>query len=96
VSRRTELITTSVPAFIARTQFGSLLKQVAEGKAKFMITKSGKPTAVLIGARHFDDMLEELDPEFRRSLKIAAKEYRRGKSVTLRDYLKARVTRRAG
>ncbi len=95
MSRRTTAIT--VPAYVARTQLGSILTQVAEKKARFIITKSGKPTAVILGATDFDDMLEELDPEFQKSLKVAAKEYRAGKAVSLRDYLKERMAaRRAG
>jgi prevent-host-death family protein len=90
-------VTTTIPAYIARTQLGSILKQVVQKKARFIITKSGKPTAVLIGASDFDDILEELDPEFQKSLKVAAKEYRAGKTVTLRDYFKERLAgRRAG
>jgi len=89
-------MTTTVPAYIARTQLGALLKQVRERKARFIITKSGKPTAVLLGATDFDDMLEELDPEFRRSLKVAAREHRAGESIALRDYLKERLARRTG
>ncbi len=89
-------MTTTVPAYIARTQLGSILKQIAQRKARFIITKSGKPTAVLLGAADFDDILEELDPEFQKSLKVAAKEHRAGKSVTLSDYLKERLARRAG
>ena len=90
-------MTTTIPAYIARTQLGSLLKEVAQRKRRFVITKSGKPTAVLLGAGDFDDMLEELDPEFQKSLKVAAKEHRAGRAVTLRDYLKTRLAkRRAG
>ncbi|MBI2625743.1 type II toxin-antitoxin system Phd/YefM family antitoxin [Candidatus Parcubacteria bacterium] len=90
-------MTTTSPAYIARTQLGSLLKEVAQRKRRFVITKSGKPTAVLLGATDFDDMLEELDPEFQKSLKLAAKEYRAGKSITLRNYLAERLAkRRAG
>lgn len=90
-------MTTTIPAYIARTQLGSILKEVAEKKARFIITKSGKPAAVLLGATDFDDMLEELDPEFQKSLKVAAKEYRAGKTITLQDYLKERLAkRRAG
>ncbi len=93
--RRTMTIT--VPAYIARTQLGSLLKQVASRKARFVVTRSGKPTAVLLGIADFDDMLEELDPEFQKSLKVAAREYRAGKAVTLWEYLKSRLAaRRAG
>lgn len=90
-------MTTTVPAYIARTQLGSLLKQVTQRKARFVITKSGKPTAVLLSASDFDDMLEELDPEFQKSLKAAAKEYRAGRAISLQDYLKRRLaTRQAG
>ncbi len=93
--KRTSII--AVPAYIARTQLGSLLKQVDERKARFLITKSGKPTAVLLSATDFDDILEELDPEFQESLQVAAKEYRTGNAMSLRDYLKSRLsTRRAG
>ena len=62
--------------------------------ARFIITKSGKPTAVVIGASDFDDMLEELDPEFQKSLKITAKELRAGKGITLEQYLKERLAGR--
>jgi prevent-host-death family protein len=89
-------MTTTVPAYIARTQLGAILKQVSERKTRFVITKSGKPTAVLIGASDYDDIVEELDPEFQKSLKVAAREHRAGKSVALADYLRERLTRRAG
>lgn len=93
--RRT--MTTTVPAYVARTQLGWLLKQIANRKARFVVTKSGKPTAVLLGIADFDDMLEELDPEFQKSLKAAATEYRAGKAVSLREYLKGKLgARRAG
>ena len=87
-------MTATIPAYIARTQLGSLLKQVSQRKARFVITKSGKPTAVLLGAADFDDILEELDPEFQKSLKVAAKEYRARKTVTLQEYLQERLGRR--
>ncbi len=94
--KRTSPMTTTIPAYVARTQLGSILKQIAQRKARFIITKSGKPTAVLLGTADFDDILEELDPEFQKSLKVAAKEHRAGKSVTLSDYLKERLAHRAG
>lgn len=87
---------TTIPAYLARTQFGSLLKELSQKKARFVITKSGKPVACLISLTDLDDMLEELDPEFRKSLKGAYKEYRAGQAVSLRDYLKGRLSRRAG
>ena len=88
---------TTIPAYIARTQLGSLLKAAAEKKARFVITKGGKPTAVLLSISDFDDMLEQLDPEFQRRLRLGAKEIRAGKGITLQQYLKERLAkRRAG
>lgn len=66
------IMTTTIPAYLARTQLGSLLRPVAQKRARFIITKSGKPTAVLMSPTDLDDILEELDPEFQRSLKVAA------------------------
>ena len=84
-------VTATVPASVARTRLGLLLKKVTEKKTRFVITKSGKPTAVLLSASDFDDMLEELDPEFQRSLKSAAKEHLAGRAVSLQSYLKRRL-----
>jgi prevent-host-death family protein len=89
-------VTTTIPAKAACARLASILKQVSERKARFVITKNGRAAAVILGARDFDDMLEELDPEFQKSLIAAAKEHRAGKSIALKDYLKERQTRRAG
>lgn len=86
--------TTTVPAYVARTQFGSLLKQVAGKKARFVITKNGKPSAVLMGIDDLDDILEELDPEFQKTLKVASEEHRAGQAISLQDYLKKRLATR--
>ncbi len=93
---RSKPMTMTIPAYIARTQLGSILKKVTQRKTRFVITKSGKPTAVLLGTQDFDDMLEELDPEFRKSLTAAAKDYQAGKSITLKEYLRERLARQAG
>lgn len=83
--------TNTIPAYIARTQLGSILRQVDEKKARFVITKNGKPTAVLMGISDLDDIMEELDPEFQKSLKAAYGEFQSGKAVTLQDYMKKRL-----
>ncbi len=85
---------TIIPTKLARTQFDSLLRQITQKNARFVITKGGEPTAVLLGVRDLDDMLEELDPAFQRSLKLGAHEHRAGKAVPLREYLKRRSVRR--
>jgi len=90
---RTQTMPITIPAALARTQLGSLLKQLAERKARFIITKSGKPAAVLLDIEDFDDILEELDPTFQKSLTVARKEYQVGNAVSLEDYLKHRLAR---
>ena len=87
-------MTAVIPAHKVPSRLGSMLKQVAERKARFVITRSGKPSAVLLGIEDFDDMLEELDTEFQKSLRIAFKEYRAGKTIDLRQYLKQRRSAR--
>ena len=84
----------TIPASIARTQLGSLLRQIAQKKTRFVISKGGKPAAVLLGIDDFDDILEELDPEFQKSLRIAANEYRSGKAITLKEYLRNHLAAR--
>jgi prevent-host-death family protein len=84
----------TVPASIARTQLGSLLKQLRDRKTRFVITKGGKPAAVLLDVADFDDIVEELDPAFQRTLKAARREHQSGKSITLRDYLRHRIAAR--
>ncbi len=83
----------TIPAAIARTQLGALLKQIASRRERFVITKGGKPAAVLLGVEDFDDIIEELDPVFQKSLIVAFKEYRSGKAITLREYMKRHIVR---
>ena len=86
--------TATIPAYLARTQLGALLKQVAERKARYVITRRGRPTAVLLGATDFDDMLEELDPEFQETLRVAAGEYRAGEAIGLKECMRRALSRR--
>ena len=73
-----------------KDQFGRFLRLAAEKKARFVITRSGRPSAVLLGFDDFEDIVEELDPEFQKSLKAAAAEYRAGRAILLGDYVKRR------
>ena len=46
-------ITKSVPALIARTQFGQILNRVAQNHERFVVTKKGEATAVILGIEDF-------------------------------------------
>ncbi len=82
---------TRIPASIARTQLGALLDQIDQERSRFLITRGGKPAAILLNVDDFEDMLEEMDPEFRKSMDGAASEHTTGGSLSLADYLKDRV-----
>ena len=82
---------THIPASIARTQLGAILDQVHMERSRFLITRGGKPAAILLSVDDFEDMLEEMDPEFRETMAGAASEHAAGQSLSLSDYLKDRV-----
>ncbi len=46
-------VTKSVPAFIARTQFGQILERVSRNRDRFLVTRKGKGTAVILGLEDF-------------------------------------------
>jgi prevent-host-death family protein len=75
----------TIPSTLARIQTGSLLNQIADRSARFVITRSGKPAAVLLGVDDFDDLVEKLDPVFQKSLMVAAAEYNAGQAIALGD-----------
>ncbi|MBI2069548.1 MAG: type II toxin-antitoxin system Phd/YefM family antitoxin [Elusimicrobia bacterium] len=45
--------TKHVPAFLARTQFGQILKKTKEGKTRFIVDRRGEPQAVILGMQDF-------------------------------------------
>ncbi len=49
----TAFITRSLPAFIARTQFGQILERVSQRGDRFLVTKKGEAKAVILGVEDF-------------------------------------------
>ncbi len=47
------LFTKSLPAFLARTQFGQILERVSKHHERFLVTKNGEATAVILGIEDF-------------------------------------------
>ena len=54
-----KLFTKSLPAFLARTQFGQILERVSKHDDRFLVTKNGEATAVILGV---DDFLQAIAP----------------------------------
>ena len=47
------MTTKNIPAFLARTQFGQILERVSKDKERFVVTKKGEATAVILGIEDF-------------------------------------------
>jgi prevent-host-death family protein len=54
-----KLFTKSLPAFLVRTQFGQILERVSKHHDRFLVTKNGEATAVILGV---DDFLQAIAP----------------------------------
>ena len=48
-----KLFTKSLPAFLARTQFGQILERVSKHHDRFLVTKNGEATAVILSVEDF-------------------------------------------
>ena len=47
------MTTKNIPAFLAHTQFGQILERVSKDKERFVVTKKGEATAVILGIEDF-------------------------------------------
>ncbi len=76
----------TVNAFTARTHLGRIIKLVSEGQ-RFLLTKKGRPKAVILSVEDFEDLLEiaseQADKELQAALRESARQYKRGEVSTL-------------
>lgn len=81
-----------IPAFKARQNFGQLLDEARYHGSRFVVERSGKPMAVVVGIEEWENITETLaelnDPEYLRSIKEARREIELGQGISL-DELKA-------
>jgi prevent-host-death family protein len=66
-----KLVTQSLPVFIARTQFGQILERVSKSRQRFLVTKNGEATAVILGVEDFLEAVVKM-PETLRALQKQA------------------------
>ena len=71
--RDPKLVTKSLPVFIARTQFGQILERVSKDRQRFLVTKNGEATAVILGVEDFLETVMKT-PETLRTLQKQAKQ----------------------
>lgn len=84
---------TTITAQRAQTQFESLLRQTHDDRRRFIITENRQPTAILMSLTEFDDIMEELDDKFQKSIERAAQEIKDGKGMTM-EQLKSSLKRK--
>ena len=75
-----------------RKDLPRILEQIKDEGVDVVITKQGKPVAVLLDVEKYEEMYETLrdfsDPEYVQKLWEAQQEIREGKGVTLDEVLK--------
>jgi prevent-host-death family protein len=81
-----------ISALAVRQRLGEILSRVANQRDRFVIKKAGIPTAVLFSIQDYEDLndlvqtaLEQLDPEYQKSLKQARKEIEAGRYIRDED-----------
>lgn len=72
----------TINAFTARTHLGQLIKRVADDGESFILTKKGRPKAVILSIPAYEDLLEivaeQEDPDWQTALQKATRQYKRG------------------
>ena len=71
--REPKLVTKTLPAFLARTQFGQILERVSKSHDRFLVTKNGEATAVILGVEDFLDAVVKT-PDALKALQQQAKQ----------------------
>jgi prevent-host-death family protein len=85
-------LTRVIPAFKARQNFGQLLEAARYRGQRFVVERSGRPMAVVIGIEEWENIIETLaeldDPDYLESIKEARREIQLGESITLEELRK--------
>ena len=81
-----------ISATDASNSFGSLIDEAAQGKSYFVITRLGKPKAVVLGAEQYKELIEEVeiaqeqeDTGVQRALKEAREDIELGRTLSLEE-----------
>jgi hypothetical protein len=61
--RGKKLVTKSLPAFIAWTQFGQTLERVSGNRERFVVTKNGEAQAIVLGVEDLLQAVVKIPPE---------------------------------
>jgi len=75
-----------------RNRIFKIAEQVQKPETHYILTQKGKPKIVVISAEEFDSWKETIEimkeiPSLEKDAKIARKEYKEGKTISLEDFL---------
>ncbi len=95
-AEREDPTTKVVSAFRARQNLGQLLDEARYQGHRFVVERSGKPMAIVVGIEEWENILETLaelsDPEYLVSIKQARREIELGQGMSL-EQLEAEVSK---
>src|SRR5262244_3902961 len=87
-ARGKKLVTKSIPAFIARTQFGQILERVSGNRERFVVTKKGEAKAIILGVEDFLQAVVQIPPEL---AAIQAEAKKRGVDTLTLEEIEAEI-----
>ena len=87
-ARGKKLVTKSLPAFIARTQFGQILERVSGNRERFVVTKNGEAKAIILGVEDFLQAVVKIPPEL---AAIQAEAKKRGVDTLTLEEIEAEI-----
>ena len=86
-------MTKIISATKASNNFGTMVDEAARGRSLFVVTRMGKPRAVVVGIDQYIEILEELeihqeqnDPEFQALMAKAREDIELGQTMTLDEF----------
>lgn len=88
-----QIMTKTISATKASNNFGAMIDEAARGRSLFVVTRMGKPRAIVVGFDQYLELLEELeitqeqrDPEFQALLDKAREDIELGQTMTLDEF----------
>jgi prevent-host-death family protein len=70
----------------ARKRIFEIIEEVQKPDIYYTLTEKGRPTAVILSAETFEDLLDDLDiysdPTLQKEIEAAEKEYKRGEYIS--------------
>lgn len=74
-----------IPAATLRTHMADALKSISGGEHFLLVTRKNKPVSALVNLDFFEDLLAAASKEYRKSIREARDDYKKGRLLTHHD-----------